>query len=631
MWPVTLDLDRETCLGILRRLELEAYSSVAKALRAQGDLNKDRRKILSDLGNALSIPLERHKAEMRRVANDELLSTIAWRLGDAESSSWAHEGRRIIPLLRRARPVTSRSSKADEAKESAKAESSSLLPPEKTRTRASLPPLKKGRHPAPPSLADSLNNGGGAHSLPQRPNLPEDIVLLPSGMAVRFRKEGKGGPFTTEIIPSPVTPNTKEAPAKKTPKKAPVKRKAAGEPAQSKKPKSAVSQAGHAYARPPLKKQQVQPPPASPGNPVIPPPPNTSTPLKAPPKVVLVSDPSKISSSSSPSSEGVLPTLKSPPPPGKGLPSSMSKEAVARLIQSAAVAQSSPRARILPKPGSQQQPIYVLAAPAGSTHSVASSLPSARVLNATSINSSSSCSAPSVSTTNSSSSIASSSISTYNAASSSSRPPRVLQVSGAPVRAASLNVPGVLGGLQPSTVRGSPRPFSTPVLPSAHIRQNLGKPSVIVVQRKTQNPAQSPLKTTTLTTKDLINKQAKIYQTPKGGAKPLVIVSKSQSLPPPASTSSLSSTSVVASSTVTTASSNQNNVIVLDLSREQLKGNSILTDLLHASGILGDEAASKEPSSINSNQIAPLITNLAHSLGAPASSRPENTISQKNT
>jgi hypothetical protein len=57
--------------------ELEAYSSVVTVLRAQGDLTKERRKILQDLSHLLNISVERHKAEVRRAVNDELLSTIS--------------------------------------------------------------------------------------------------------------------------------------------------------------------------------------------------------------------------------------------------------------------------------------------------------------------------------------------------------------------------------------------------------------------------------------------------------------------------------------------------------------------------------------------------------------------------
>ena len=47
------------------------------ALRAQGELTKERRKIMNDLSNILNISIERHKAEIRRAINDEQLNTIA--------------------------------------------------------------------------------------------------------------------------------------------------------------------------------------------------------------------------------------------------------------------------------------------------------------------------------------------------------------------------------------------------------------------------------------------------------------------------------------------------------------------------------------------------------------------------
>jgi len=57
--------------------ELEAYGAVVSALRAQGDLTKERRKVLVDLGNLLNVQVDRHKAEIRRALNDETLATVA--------------------------------------------------------------------------------------------------------------------------------------------------------------------------------------------------------------------------------------------------------------------------------------------------------------------------------------------------------------------------------------------------------------------------------------------------------------------------------------------------------------------------------------------------------------------------
>ena len=73
---MVLDISRDECKRMLRRYgicfafdffylksyfinyielcaELEAYSSVVTALRAQGDLNKDKKKVLQDLSSLL--------------------------------------------------------------------------------------------------------------------------------------------------------------------------------------------------------------------------------------------------------------------------------------------------------------------------------------------------------------------------------------------------------------------------------------------------------------------------------------------------------------------------------------------------------------------------------------------------
>jgi len=55
MWPELLDMTREESKRILRRVELEAYSSVVSAFRAQGDLNKEKKKILYDLQQMLRL------------------------------------------------------------------------------------------------------------------------------------------------------------------------------------------------------------------------------------------------------------------------------------------------------------------------------------------------------------------------------------------------------------------------------------------------------------------------------------------------------------------------------------------------------------------------------------------------
>lgn len=48
-----LDMSRDDCKRMLRRIELEAYCGVITAFRAQGDLSKDKRKILEQLQHML--------------------------------------------------------------------------------------------------------------------------------------------------------------------------------------------------------------------------------------------------------------------------------------------------------------------------------------------------------------------------------------------------------------------------------------------------------------------------------------------------------------------------------------------------------------------------------------------------
>lgn len=57
--------------------ELETYSNVVSTFRAQGGLSDVKIKLLEELRNVFHISTDRHRAEARRVANDEQLCTIA--------------------------------------------------------------------------------------------------------------------------------------------------------------------------------------------------------------------------------------------------------------------------------------------------------------------------------------------------------------------------------------------------------------------------------------------------------------------------------------------------------------------------------------------------------------------------
>lgn len=57
--------------------ELDAYSSVMSTFRAQGSLDSGKQTVLDQLRRCFHISDDRHKAEARRVANSEKLSTIS--------------------------------------------------------------------------------------------------------------------------------------------------------------------------------------------------------------------------------------------------------------------------------------------------------------------------------------------------------------------------------------------------------------------------------------------------------------------------------------------------------------------------------------------------------------------------
>ncbi|XP_063870292.1 BRCA2-interacting transcriptional repressor EMSY-like isoform X4 [Scylla paramamosain] len=106
-WPKLLDMTKDECRKALRALELTTYSQVVSVLRAQGELTKEKKKLLSDLQTMFSISLERHRAEIRRAVNDEKLTTIADTLaGPNTGVEWAVEGRRLVPLMPRVPPQT---------------------------------------------------------------------------------------------------------------------------------------------------------------------------------------------------------------------------------------------------------------------------------------------------------------------------------------------------------------------------------------------------------------------------------------------------------------------------------------------------------------------------------------------
>ncbi|XP_028412808.1 BRCA2-interacting transcriptional repressor EMSY-like [Dendronephthya gigantea] len=111
-----MELTRDESKRILRRIELEAYSALVTALRAQGELDRQKKKLLRELGEQLSISTERHRAEIRRAISDDRLSMIAECVcGSDASVEWESEGRRVVPLMPRLVPQTAFTSSATAA------------------------------------------------------------------------------------------------------------------------------------------------------------------------------------------------------------------------------------------------------------------------------------------------------------------------------------------------------------------------------------------------------------------------------------------------------------------------------------------------------------------------------------
>ncbi|XP_075152110.1 uncharacterized protein LOC142226116 [Haematobia irritans] len=133
MWPQALQISRDECRGILRRLELESYSQVISVFRAQGGLSDAKAKLLEELRGIFHISNERHRAEARRVANDEQLATIAEAISGPNTwQEWSREGRRPYPMLPRVAPQTALALIANNIAEEAANENLKLPHPAET-------------------------------------------------------------------------------------------------------------------------------------------------------------------------------------------------------------------------------------------------------------------------------------------------------------------------------------------------------------------------------------------------------------------------------------------------------------------------------------------------------------------
>ncbi|XP_061607001.1 BRCA2-interacting transcriptional repressor EMSY isoform X2 [Phyllopteryx taeniolatus] len=186
VWPTILDLGRDECKRILRKLELEAYASVISALRAQGDLTKDKKDLLGELTKILGISTERHRAEVRRAVNDERLCTIAYHMaGQNSSSEWSIEGRRLVPLMPRLVPQTAFTATANAVASAAATHNASLLLPAETGNKEVVVcySYTSTTGTSTSSTATSCAVGTATKS-PRPPSPSSSVVVLPSGSTV---------------------------------------------------------------------------------------------------------------------------------------------------------------------------------------------------------------------------------------------------------------------------------------------------------------------------------------------------------------------------------------------------------------------------------------------------------------
>ncbi|XP_034540295.1 BRCA2-interacting transcriptional repressor EMSY isoform X3 [Notolabrus celidotus] len=185
VWPTILDLGRDECKRILRKLELEAYAGVISALRAQGDLTKDKKDLLGELTKILGISTERHRAEVRRAVNDERLTTIAYHMsGPNSSSEWSIEGRRLVPLMPRLVPQTAFTVTANAVASATANQNASLLLPAETGNKEVVVCYSYTSTTCTSTSATATSGIGATVKSPRPPSPSSNVVVLPSGSTV---------------------------------------------------------------------------------------------------------------------------------------------------------------------------------------------------------------------------------------------------------------------------------------------------------------------------------------------------------------------------------------------------------------------------------------------------------------
>ncbi|KAG8429960.1 hypothetical protein GDO86_018759, partial [Hymenochirus boettgeri] len=222
-----IDEKSRLCSRFFLSLELEAYAGVISALRAQGDLSKEKKDLLGELSKVLSISTERHRAEVRRAVNDERLTTIAHNMsGPNSSSEWSIEGRRLVPLMPRLVPQTAFTATANAIANSAGQHNASLPDPAETGNKEVVVCYSYTSTTSTPT-STPVPSGSVATVKSPRPASPaSNVVVLPSGSTVyvksvncsdddekprkrRRTNSNSSSPIVLKEVPKPTTPVSK--------------------------------------------------------------------------------------------------------------------------------------------------------------------------------------------------------------------------------------------------------------------------------------------------------------------------------------------------------------------------------------------------------------------------------------
>ena len=200
------DIERK-CFMALRRYELEAYSAVVTALRAEGSLNESKIVVLRQLQEVLGISLERHKAEVCRAANDENLAFIAMQIqGYACDDNWQKKGHRPLGILKHLLPITSLTKLANEVADTLVNHTSSSHTHKDIEEKVVLPPIEPHVAVSNELFKDLQKSVDDENSSDQKQcempaieeiedvkllqNPQDSVVHLPSGRRVRVGSKG---------------------------------------------------------------------------------------------------------------------------------------------------------------------------------------------------------------------------------------------------------------------------------------------------------------------------------------------------------------------------------------------------------------------------------------------------------